>query len=230
MNQSKEESDPYLSEIEAGRRLRAVTGILGQYTNLGDGYDYYQFLTLSEACVVGLCPADLDRDGNVDLGDYQSFTDRLLAPSAPSSANSDKDTGRLLAADAGAVYWLRVKHHADQIVHSEGNCFDLDLEGVRLAGTRWQRMMLWTCPAALPEATTTWSATSWKRTMSNCCSTEQAPPQADSSHSGSRRGRSVSVCPATLSRTPLCSSCGKPFLYALAGHTFKPGAALCLGT
>jgi len=110
-----------------------------------------------------------------------------------SAANSDKDTGRLLAAGAGKVYWLRVmrthlrqglaalletvgrdalaicesnslrqvvepglflmvestagkpwkqsaqqvRQHADRVVRSDGNRFDLDLERIQLAGTRW---------------------------------------------------------------------------------------------
>lgn len=106
---------------------------------------------------------------------------------------SDKDTARLLAAGADAVYWLRVmrahlqeglaalletidrdalvicesnslrqvvepgvfllvdsadrrpwkqsaqqvRRRADYVVHSDGRCFDLDLERVQLVGSRW---------------------------------------------------------------------------------------------
>jgi len=82
-NQDRQETDLYLPEIEVGRRFRAVTGVLEQYTNLGAGYDYFQLLTLSAESVVGLCPADLDRDGDVDLWDYSLFTEQLLLSSSP---------------------------------------------------------------------------------------------------------------------------------------------------
>lgn len=83
-NQDRQETDLYLPAIEVGHRFRAVTGVLEQYTNLGDGYDYYQLLTLHEDGIVGLCPADQDLDGDVDLWDYSLFTEQLLAPSSPS--------------------------------------------------------------------------------------------------------------------------------------------------
>ncbi len=83
-NQDRQQTDLYLRGIEVGRRFRAVTGVLEQYTNLGDGYDYFQLLTLSEESVAGLCPADLDQDGDVDLWDYSLLTEQLLTPSSPS--------------------------------------------------------------------------------------------------------------------------------------------------
>ena len=83
-NQDREEADLYLPQIEVGRRFRAVTGVLEHYRNLGDGYDYYQLLTLREESVVGLCAADQDQDGDVDLWDYSLFVERMLAPSLPS--------------------------------------------------------------------------------------------------------------------------------------------------
>lgn len=83
MNQDRPKSDLYVPAIDVGRRFRAVTGMLEQYTNLGDGYDYYQLLTLNEASVVGLCPADLNQDGDVTLWDYRFFVEQLLKP--PSS-------------------------------------------------------------------------------------------------------------------------------------------------
>lgn len=88
MNQGRQKPDLYLSGIEAGRRLRALTGIIEQYTNLGDGFDYYQLLTLTEETVVGLCPADLDADGDVDLCDYKLFVEQLLVPSLPPAGSS----------------------------------------------------------------------------------------------------------------------------------------------
>lgn len=82
-NRDLQKPDLYLPGIEVGRRFRAVTGVLEHYANLGDGYDYYQLLTLSAESVVGLCPADQDQDGDVDLWDYSLFTEQLLMPSAP---------------------------------------------------------------------------------------------------------------------------------------------------
>lgn len=87
-NQDRQDPDLYLPGIEVGRRFRAVTGMLEQYTNLGKGYDYYQLMTLSEASVVELCPADQDQDGDVDLWDYSLFTEQLLMPSSPSEGES----------------------------------------------------------------------------------------------------------------------------------------------
>jgi hypothetical protein len=87
-NQDRQKTDLYLPGMEVGRRFRAVTGVLEQYTNLGDGYDYYQLLTLSEESVVGLCPADQDQDGDVDLWDYSLFTEQLLMPPSPSGGES----------------------------------------------------------------------------------------------------------------------------------------------
>jgi hypothetical protein len=91
MNQDREKPDLYLPAIEVGRRLRAVTGLLEQYTNLGEGFDYYQLLTLTEETVVGLCPADLDQDGDVDLWDFEIFTEQLLAATTPSVADLNGD-------------------------------------------------------------------------------------------------------------------------------------------
>jgi len=87
-NQDRQEDDLYLPAIEVGQRFRAVTGMLEQYTNLGKGYDYYQLMTLSEEGVVGLCSADLDLDGDVDLWDYSLFTEQLRMPLSPSENES----------------------------------------------------------------------------------------------------------------------------------------------
>jgi hypothetical protein len=80
LNQDRAKSNLYLPGIEVGRRLRATTGVLEQYTNLGDGFDYYQLLTLRESSAVPLCPADLNQDGSVDLRDYSLFVEQLLLP------------------------------------------------------------------------------------------------------------------------------------------------------
>jgi hypothetical protein len=83
LNVDRPKAGLYLPEIQVGRRFRAVTGILEQYTSLVDGFDYYQLLTLSEESVVGLCPADLNQDGRVDLRDYSLFVAQLLTPPSP---------------------------------------------------------------------------------------------------------------------------------------------------
>ena len=91
LNPDRPKADLYLPGIEPGQRFRAVTGVLEQYTNLGDGFDYYQLLTLSAESLVGLCPADLDQDGDVDLRDYSLFVEQLLLPASRRRANP---TGR----------------------------------------------------------------------------------------------------------------------------------------
>jgi hypothetical protein len=124
MNQDKAKPDLYLPGIEAGRRFRAVTGMLEQYTNLGDGYDYYQLLTVSEASVVGLCQADLDQDGDVDLWDYSYFTGQLLTPSAPSAADLNGD-GVVDSTDRDLfdAAWQQADVNGDGIVDGD----DLDI-------------------------------------------------------------------------------------------------------
>jgi hypothetical protein len=82
MNHNRVKPALYLPGIEVGRRFRAVTGMIEQYTHLGEGYDYYQLLTLTEEAMVGLCPADLNADGNVDLRDYKLFVEQMLLPPA----------------------------------------------------------------------------------------------------------------------------------------------------
>ncbi len=86
LNGDRKKSDLYLPAIQPAQRFRAVTGVLEQYTNLGDGFDYYQLLTVSTRSLVELCPADLNLDGNVDLRDCSLFVEQLLLPAtAPKS-------------------------------------------------------------------------------------------------------------------------------------------------
>jgi hypothetical protein len=82
LNGDRQKSDLYLPAIQPGQSFRAVTGVLEQYTNLGDGFDYYQLLTVSTGSLAELCPADLNLDGNVDLRDYNLFVEQLLLPAA----------------------------------------------------------------------------------------------------------------------------------------------------
>jgi hypothetical protein len=123
MNQNRAKADLYLPQIGMGQRLRAVTGVLEQYTNLGEGFDYYQLLTLSEAGVVGLCPADLDADGDVDLWDYELFVEQLLTPSVPPVGDLNQD-GKVDVTDLDLfnAAWQQADRNGDGIVNGQ----DLD--------------------------------------------------------------------------------------------------------
>jgi len=122
-NQNRQKTDLYLPAIETGRRWRAVTGVLEQYTNLGEGFDYYQLLTLSADGVVGLCPADLDTDGDVDLWDAKLLTEQLLVPSLPPVGDLNGD-GKVNPTDLDLFHaaWQQADMNGDGVVN--GN--DLD--------------------------------------------------------------------------------------------------------
>jgi hypothetical protein len=122
-NQNRQKPDLYLPGIEMGRRFRAVTGALEQYTNLGEGFDYYQLLTLSETSLVGLCPADLDQDGDVDLWDSTLFTEQLLTPSLPPRGDLNQDgTVDSTDLDLFNAAWQQADVNGDNIVDGD----DLD--------------------------------------------------------------------------------------------------------
>lgn len=123
MNGDRVKPALYLPGIEGAKRFRAVTGMLEQYTSLGDGYDYYQLLTLSQASVVGLCPADLDQDGDVDLRDFMAFAAQLLAATTPSAADLNGD-GIVDGADLDLfnAAWQQADVNGDGIVDGD----DLD--------------------------------------------------------------------------------------------------------
>lgn len=129
LNQDRAKTDLYLPGIEVGRRLRAMTGLLEQYTNRSDGFDYYQLLTLSRDSAVALCPADLNQDGDVDLRDYRLFVEQLLLPAGASkgetyAAADLNEDGTVDAADFTAfnTAWQRDDVNDDGVV----NGHDLD--------------------------------------------------------------------------------------------------------
>jgi hypothetical protein len=129
LNQDRAKTDLYLPGIEVGRRLRATTGLLEQYTNLGEGFDYYQLLTLNQGSAVPLCPADLNQDGDVDLRDYSLFVEQLLAqpPASEEQAYPAADLnqdGRVDTADLAAfnAAWQAADVNGDGVV----NGHDLD--------------------------------------------------------------------------------------------------------
>jgi hypothetical protein len=67
LNVDKAPWDDYHAFVAIDREFCAVTGIFEQYTNLSDGYDYYQLITLSSADLT-FC-GDVDHDGDTDLAD-----------------------------------------------------------------------------------------------------------------------------------------------------------------
>lgn len=126
-NQNRQKPNLYLPAIEMGRRFRAVTGVLEQYTNLGEGFDYYQFLTLSENSVVELCPADLDTDSDVDLWDSKLFAEQLLAPSLPPVGDLNHD-GKVDSTDLDLfnAAWQQADVNGDGIVDGDDLIFEGD--------------------------------------------------------------------------------------------------------
>lgn len=129
LNRDRQKLDLYLPAIQPGRRFRAVSGVLEQYANLGDGFDYYQLLTLGTESLVGLCSADLNQDGNVDLRDYSLFVEQLLLPSSAGKDESYRaadlnQDGTVDLADLAAfnAAWQKADVNGDGVV----NGHDLD--------------------------------------------------------------------------------------------------------
>ena len=101
--------------------------MLEQYTNLGEGFDYYQLLTVSDQSVVGLCPADLDQDGDVDLWDSQPGSSsncscRLVPPVGDLNHDGKVDSTDL---DLFKAAWQKADVNGDGIVN--GNDLDSSL-------------------------------------------------------------------------------------------------------
>jgi len=80
--------------VESGLELCSVSGILEQYTNLYDGWDYYQLLTTSTD---SFTKTDLDGDCDFDFVDFSVFAQHWLteeqctAPSWCSGADRTED-------------------------------------------------------------------------------------------------------------------------------------------
>jgi len=69
----------YHPYVEIGQHFCTVRGVFEQYTNLGDGWDYYQLLTTETEDFLINQPGDLDGDCDVDLLDYGQFSQYWLA-------------------------------------------------------------------------------------------------------------------------------------------------------
>jgi len=129
LNPDRPQADLYLPAIRPGQRFRAITGVLEEYTNLGDGFDYYQLLTLSTESLIELCPADLDQDGDVDLWDYSLFVEQLLLPASAAKGETYRvadlnHDGTVDPADLAAfnAAWQKADVNGDGLV----NGHDLD--------------------------------------------------------------------------------------------------------
>jgi len=79
MNVDKDPLQDFHPYVEVGRHLCKVQGVLEQYTNLGEGWDYYQLLTTETEDFLMTQPGDLDGDCDVDLFDYGCFSGYWLA-------------------------------------------------------------------------------------------------------------------------------------------------------
>lgn len=78
LNRDGDKSNAYMSAIDLDARFCAFTGMLEQFTDLDEGYDLYQLLSLSANSFVELNDADLDRDCDVDLWDYSLLAEALI--------------------------------------------------------------------------------------------------------------------------------------------------------
>ena len=68
----------YHPEVITGRQFCSVTGILEQYTNLTNGWDYYQLLTTSTEDFFISQEADFDEDCDVNITDFSLFSEHWL--------------------------------------------------------------------------------------------------------------------------------------------------------
>jgi len=68
----------YHPYIQIDQHFCTVQGILEQYKNLDDGWDYYQLLTTKTEDFLVVQPADFDDDCDVDLADCSYFAEYWL--------------------------------------------------------------------------------------------------------------------------------------------------------
>ena len=81
MNDDLLDGEKYHPLVGLGQHFCVVGGVLEQYTNLGDGYDYYQLVTQA-SYDLGLC-GDLNCDGEVNLFDVDPFVLALTSAGNP---------------------------------------------------------------------------------------------------------------------------------------------------
>ena len=70
---------PYHALVIPGQRFCRIQGILEQYTNLSNGWDYYQLLTTATEDFAVAPTADLTCDCRVDLRDFDTLAQYWLA-------------------------------------------------------------------------------------------------------------------------------------------------------
>lgn len=74
--------DKYHPYVETGRHFCSIEGFFEQYTNISDGFDYYQLITTKTDDFLLSQPADLDDDCDVDFGDFSDFAASWLVSCA----------------------------------------------------------------------------------------------------------------------------------------------------
>lgn len=75
--------------VSVGQGFCGLRGVLEQYTNLADGWDYYQIVTFSSADLA-IC-GDADHDGDVDLSDLSLLLAHYGTPSGATFEDGDFD-------------------------------------------------------------------------------------------------------------------------------------------
>jgi len=78
LNTDKPAWEEYHDFVSVDQHFCALAGMLEQYTHGGDGFDYYQLLTLSTVDLA-IC-GDGDGDGDVDLDDQPRFHECFTGP------------------------------------------------------------------------------------------------------------------------------------------------------
>jgi hypothetical protein len=106
--------------VSAGQRFCSVEGILEQYTNVKEGWDYYQLLTTATEGLAISQIADFDDDCDVDLADLallaeRWWTDCTISPAECAGSDLNGD-GRVGIDDLArlADHWLDGKLAADK--------------------------------------------------------------------------------------------------------------------